>query len=271
MKKFDGWLICSDIDGTLLNSEGELSETNRKAIEYFKENGGLFTVSTGRFPDFISGYNITPNAPIIAVNGTVLFDTLSNKLLYSEPLEKNYSDALEYLYKKTDAVNCVLVSTSEESYELFDRKNIADSKNFSIADAISSFDGKTVFKAVAICSSPEATFSLLKEMTELFSDRFHFCRSWPTGLELIKKGSGKGKCMRFLCSTSAKPIHTCIGAGDFENDISMLEDADIGCAVANALDCVKAAADVIIPTNDDNAIAYIIEQIENGNFSKKID
>ena len=45
---FDGYLLVSDMDGTLLNSKGKLSEENKRAIEYFVDNGGQFTLATGR-------------------------------------------------------------------------------------------------------------------------------------------------------------------------------------------------------------------------------
>ena len=45
---FDGYLLVSDMDGTLLNSKGKLSEENKNAIEYFVDNGGEFTLATGR-------------------------------------------------------------------------------------------------------------------------------------------------------------------------------------------------------------------------------
>ena len=50
MKKFDGILLISDLDGTLLKGDKSISEENIKAIEYFKSNGGIFTFITGRVP-----------------------------------------------------------------------------------------------------------------------------------------------------------------------------------------------------------------------------
>lgn len=50
---FDGYLLVSDMDGTLLNSNGKLSEENKKAIEYFVDNGGQFTLATGRMLPYI--------------------------------------------------------------------------------------------------------------------------------------------------------------------------------------------------------------------------
>jgi len=47
-KKFEGLMLVSDLDGTLLNSKLEVSEENIKAVSYFVDNGGIFTIATGR-------------------------------------------------------------------------------------------------------------------------------------------------------------------------------------------------------------------------------
>lgn len=71
MGRFDGILICTDLDGTLLNSDRRISKENLEAIEYFKQEGGIFTFVTGRMPFFVSDMYeaVQPNAPFGCVNG----------------------------------------------------------------------------------------------------------------------------------------------------------------------------------------------------------
>lgn len=76
MGRFDGVLICTDLDGTLLKNDKTISCENIEAIEYFKREGGYFTFVTGRMPFFVSYVldTIKPNAPFGCVNGAGLYD-----------------------------------------------------------------------------------------------------------------------------------------------------------------------------------------------------
>lgn len=71
MDRFDGILLCTDLDGTLFNNDRTVSEENIKAIEFFKSKGGRFSFITGRMPFFaVDVYNtVRPNAPIGCING----------------------------------------------------------------------------------------------------------------------------------------------------------------------------------------------------------
>ena len=73
---FDGVLICTDLDGTLLNRNRTISEENLRAIEHFKANGGIFTFITGRMPFYAAHFcdMIKTNAPFGCVNGAGVYD-----------------------------------------------------------------------------------------------------------------------------------------------------------------------------------------------------
>ena len=78
MKKFEGLLLCTDLDGTLLNNERKVSKENREAIDYFKSEGGYFTFITGRMPYFSAQVFdiVQPNAPFGCINGGGIYDMI---------------------------------------------------------------------------------------------------------------------------------------------------------------------------------------------------
>ena len=90
MKKFEGILICTDLDGTLLRDDKSISKKNLEAIEYFKSEGGYFTFITGRLPYFVQNiYNtVKPNVPFGWSNGGAIYDHREKKYIYSEVLSK---------------------------------------------------------------------------------------------------------------------------------------------------------------------------------------
>ena len=102
MKKFDGILFCTDVDGTLLRSDGTLSEENIKAIEYFKSEGGIFTFITGRMPFFAGRiYNaIKPNAPFGCVNGGAIYDHIKQEYVWTYPMQDGVTELIECIDKK---------------------------------------------------------------------------------------------------------------------------------------------------------------------------
>lgn len=87
-------------------------------------------------------------------------------------------------------------------------------------------------------------------------------RSYPTNIEVMEAGTSKGTAMAWLCGHLGTSAASAIAFGDNLNDVSMLEAAGLGVAVANAEPEVRAAADVTCPSNDEDGVARtIMEQL----------
>ena len=106
MKKFEGILLCTDLDGTLLNSERKVSEENRRAIDFFKKEGGLFTFITGRMPFFSNKIyeEVQPNAPYGCVNGGGIYDPIEKKYLYARELPFSAMELVRYVADRIDDI-----------------------------------------------------------------------------------------------------------------------------------------------------------------------
>ena len=87
MGKFDGILIASDLDQTLAIGT-DVAKENIEAMEYFKREGGYFTIVTGRMPFFVDDIveRVNPNAPIGCVNGGGLYDTVKNEYMWQSKM-----------------------------------------------------------------------------------------------------------------------------------------------------------------------------------------
>ena len=99
MGKFDGILICTDLDGTFLH-EARASKENCDAISYFQKNGGWFTVCTGRSHKFVHSFeNYRPNAPLIVSNGTLICHHETREILDHIPMPEYTAAAVDEIAK----------------------------------------------------------------------------------------------------------------------------------------------------------------------------
>lgn len=253
MQKFKGYLICTDIDGTLVNSKGVISENNINAIKDFQRRGGLFTVSTGRMPEYVLNFPFVPNAPVISVNGTVIYDIDNRKVIREFPLNCYYEDVLAYIDSN--------YSDKIKNYEVYTHGDWVCIEGQPVGAITELFKSSKVYKFLFRFDHAEDAVAMNRDLDEKFGDRFLFDRSWPFGLEMHIKESGKGNCVKILKEEMCPGIHTAVAIGDFENDITMLKAADIGFAVKNAPNHVKQAADRVAPSNDNDAISYVINAL----------
>lgn len=83
MNKFKGKIICCDVDGTLIDSRLKLPPKNTEAVNYFRNEGGLFTLATGRTVDGLRLYldKISPDLPMVIQNGAAIYDLQKNKYM----------------------------------------------------------------------------------------------------------------------------------------------------------------------------------------------
>ncbi len=263
MGKYSGYMICTDLDGTFTqlseNQEMYISRENIQAVECFKAEGGLFTFSTGRRPDYIKENIfpfVKPNAPMITVNGASIFDWERNEILKSVFLPKNVLDAPLIAYQKfRDSLEEVYIIAEREEFCLqYAEENFKEKYN----DIICRYDNwyKFVFRGI----NEEKTVLFQNFLKGLYSDNCSLPRSWETGQEILSINATKGERAKEL-KEMYPDVHTLICVGDYENDISMIEVADKGYAVSNAIESVLKAADYITVANTEGAIAKIIEEI----------
>lgn len=276
MGKFDGVLLCSDIDATLL-SGGVLPEENQKAIKYFQDNGGRFTLCTGRLFDFLDKYShlVLPNAPFIAMNGTMIVDKSTGETLYTCPLDADPGQMTEdtlrtipyllaaYVFPEGHSTQVKL--TGDGDFEvIFPEIEGRPSEKAKNADELNSLfgypDKNKIYKIVFTVKterSDEAKAEIMKRF-----EGFSVFRSWINGIEVQSPLADKGKGARMLANLLGD-VRLLVCAGDYENDISMIKEADIGYAVANAHPSVKAVADRVTKREClDGAMAEIIYDLD---------
>lgn len=274
MKKFEGMLFCTDLDGTLYGNDKTVSKRNLEAIEYFKSQGGLFTFITGRVPQSSRGIAglIKPNAPFGCVNGGGVFDNDANKYLWKVPLDYGAFELVKEVEQKLPQMG-IQFSTENGVYFYKDNKAMELFRDITgLPYKTCHFeDCKENFMKIVFADMEENEMSELIDFLSAHpkAQQFDFVRSAKILYEIIPKGVSKGNVLCKMAELLSVDIKKTIAVGDYNNDLSMIKTAGLGFAVKNAVDEVKAAADYVTVSNDEDAIAVIIEGLDKGIY--KID
>lgn len=273
MGKFDGILLCTDLDATLLNDEHKVSLENIKAIEYFKSQGGLFTFATGRVP---SGARlmlefVKPNAPIVTFNGAGIFDFQKNKLLWGIYLDDRAKKLIDYVKNHISDMGLV-VCTDEKVYFPFVNQWVDDYhklENFPLDTTPYGEISDKWKKALFVADSKDIPMIRKICAESGLGDNFDFVQSTANYYEILPKGATKGEGLKRLAEILGIDRCRIIACGDNENDISMVEYAGVGVAVGNAIDAVKDVADVVTVANNEHAISKVIDDLDKGKIAIK--
>ena len=272
MALFDGLLICTDLDDTLLTDDKRVSEENIAALNYFMDNGGLFTFATGRVPAgarLMLDY-IVPNAPMVCFNGGAIYDYGTEKFIWQSALDDNALKAVEYVEKAFPPVG-IEVCTDEAVYFCRVNRIIEEHKEFEhFPDNYKGYKDVTETWRKVIFMVEERDIGTIRKIIDEspFANDYTFMRSSPWYYELLPKGATKGAGMLRLADILGIKHENTIGVGDNENDLTLVSDAGFGVAVANAADIVKKAAKLITVDNNSHALKAVIDYISKNKRDK---
>ncbi|MBQ3425928.1 MAG: HAD family hydrolase [Clostridia bacterium] len=259
---FTGKLLVSDMDATLLDSRGRISDRNRQAIDYFISEGGYFTVASGRMVSAVRAYfdRMRINAPAILHNGAKLYDYSTETAVYENFIEKErkpifrrvrdehpelgieiYSDETVYVYRKNFATERFKTKPYKVVYEL----------------------PEEVWQRPWIKALIIGTREQLDAFEPIYRrdyDKGYSVRSGDCFLDIVATGSSKGAGLIRLAGELG--VTETYAVGDNMNDIDMLRAAHRSYAVANAEPEVKAVADENAPSCDESPVEYIVRSIK---------
>lgn len=272
MGKFDGMLICTDLDGTLLKNDKTISQENIEAIEYFKSEGGYFTFVTGRMPFFVSYVldTIKPNAPFGCVNGAGLYDWHKGEYVWKAVMPEYVIELVKHIDDNFSDVG-IQVNTFYKTY--FCREN-QTMKNFrkitNLENIVCHYcEVQEPIAKILFGSESEEEIQMIEKMLKShpLANDFDFIRSEQTLYEILPKGIGKGMSIVNLCNHLNIDVGKTVAIGDYNNDISMFKAAGKGVAVSNACKETLDAADFITVSNEEHAIANVIFALESGKYN----
>lgn len=253
---FSGVLLASDWDGTL-SYNGDICKRNLEAVDFFCKNGGLFTVCSGRPASFIQNFRniIKPNTYIISLNGAIISHPDTDDILYKGYLPFPVVDIIDEFLVRRKFYNTVSAYFKDDlSSTTFNAETYLDNRH--------RFAKEQIYKLLFISDSPTKNLIAQSIMQNSYCDeRLLMVKSWDMSLEILSKESSKGYGLMRVAEKTASKLT--IGVGDYENDIQLLQMADISYAVENAIDIVKRIATKTTVSAADGAVGAIVEDLYN--------
>ncbi len=266
--KYD--LIFSDFDGTLLKSDNTIDRKTADAIKDYISRGGHFVVCTGRMSSSIDPWleYLGIGGQRIAVagyQGTSISDTDGN-LLYCDYIDVK---TVLTILKKAKELNVYVhfyddkwVYVAEKNWINEEYNRLTGAPLKPVGDLIEFLAVHPELKVIKIMIvvEPAKLVETLDECNRLNLNGVQFYTSTSMFVECVSSDGGKGNGLKKVAELLGIPLDKTLAIGDNMNDIPMLKAAGMSVAVGNALDAVKAEADYIAGTNDQNPIAEAIEK-----------
>lgn len=264
-------LIALDLDGTLTNSKKEITPPTLEALLKIQQMGKKVVLASGRPTN-----GILPLAEklrlkefgsyILAFNGGKIVECKTGKTIYNQILSASLFEPIYNIVKPYEEKGVNIITYSDTSihcagaaneYTLIEKwitsMPVIEEKDFvsSITFPINKF----------LITGEAASIQLIqKELQKTFHSYVNVFSSQPYFLEVTPKGVDKGSSLQKLLNSIGLTAEEMICCGDECNDLSMIEYAGLGVAMANAQSLVLQKADFITKSNDEDGVLYVINK-----------
>lgn len=266
-------MVVCDLDGTLLDSNKQISEANLRAIKKAREKGVFTTICSGRIHQMLYAYSRTLDiqGPLVAANGAVILDTRKGEALYRNMISPEDALSLLRFCEQNEMDYAVLASQGSffsrgsvrvRRFEQYNR--IAAGQGLPTIP-LSFFDGghsdalRDEIHKILIYEVREGQQKAAAEFVGQIPG-LAWTSSEERLLDVSAAGVSKGDGVRRLAGIMGLQEREICVFGDYCNDISMMETAGLSIAMGNAHGDVKKAALAVTATNDEDGVALGIEK-----------
>lgn len=261
-------VLVLDIDGTLTNSQKEITPETKRGLLMIQERGHKVILASGRptpgLKRFIEELQLEKyGGYCLSFNGGKIINCRTGEVVFQKTLPQQVIPVLYRFAKKKDCgmityfgEQIILGTRMDEYIALESRINGMPVKRVDNFVKYVDFDVNKCLMSAA----PEQAEIYEKELQVKYGDILSVYRSEPFFIELMPKNVDKASALDRMLSSVGLTRENAICCGDGFNDITMLEYAGVGVAMANAQEPVKEAADFITDSNDDNGIVTVIEK-----------
>lgn len=233
-------LIVTDLDGTFLDENREISDEAVEMVQTLRSRGVDFTFITGRPWRGARRFALRADIriPTITCNGAVIND--GDRVLWSAPMALG---PLRELMEGATARGLTVLYSKDGGEAALSETGWTRARSYAIAAP--DWDSQRADKVNLISGDRREAFRDLTPLMDALEDRYEIVRYGDEGCEIAGKGVHKAGALERYAALRGVSLEEVLAVGDNENDLRMLRLAGVGAAVANATDSAKAAADYI--------------------------
>jgi hypothetical protein len=261
-------LIAIDLDGTLFNSNQQISEANKKAIQFVLDRGIQTAIVTGRgragATTAIARLGI--EMPVICSAGSLIYKNHGSEIISSRTFQIN--DELTRIVDFARKHNTGLIADSMEGNWWFGPDEL--NENLDPLTAIYAWQSRRTFSPEIEFRRPMLNITLVADPEVLRLAEDELCSQCPSlhhvyagmrYIDLTRIDVNKGSALEILSHHLGIDAKDTAAIGDQLIDLSMLEYSGLSIAMENAPGSLKQIAKWVAPSNDDNGVAWALERI----------
>jgi len=255
-------MVVTDMDGTLLNSNHEVSDQFFELFEELKSKNILFVAASGRQYNSIIDklHTIKDHIIVIAENGG--FAMKQEIEILATPLDKEHVKEILKTINQIPNIHPVLCG-KHKAYLSSESKEFAEKlaeyyKEFEVLDNLNNFDSEVIKIAIYHFESSE---HYIYPFVKHFEDRLKVIVSGENWLDISNMNAHKGFALAKLMKSYNLKSDEIMVFGDYNNDLEMLALSDFGFAMENAHPNVKKAANYGTLSNDENGVEHILKML----------
>jgi len=261
-------LIALDLDGTLLNSQREISIENQLAIAAAQAKGVKVVLVSGRPTEGVIKHARTLNMHsdedyLLSYNAALIQTAKTHQVIYQQALTGKAAKTVAQLadasglYVHAFSPQRGLMTPVHNQYTALE--SAVSGMMVSVGDFADLADDEPILKAM-IVADPDKLLAFIKQLPASVYAQFTVMQSAPFFLEFLHKKSNKGIGVKALADHLSITADEVICIGDAGNDEHMIAYAGLGVAMGNATKEIKALAQYTTSTNNEHGVAQVIHE-----------
>ncbi len=260
--------VFLDMDGTLLRADHSVSEETKQAIRRLIGQGIWVTLVSARPLDAIlptfRELGLPEHSPLVSLNGSYIVE--AGEPVFQAMIDLPTTAAVAAEVKPFGATIAYYLQ-QEWFAEVCDGWTAHEQKIMDVKVKVGPLQGfiedwsmrRIGPNKMMVMSEPDAIAAIQQHLLSIYDSRLNIYPSKPTYLEVMDPKGSKSNAVRFLIDRMKISSHEIIAMGDNYNDREMIEFAGMGVAMGNAPDEIKAAADFVTDTNNNDGVRKALE------------